>query len=149
MSRRYRFLGVIISLLILFGLMGSAPVTQASTINSARTFNGFLNLAHVADTVSFLSDRQPVPKEQYFIGTTPILFLPGTIIANATSSQGAIVTYIVNASDPDNPPYQLTITCIPPSGSFFPIDTTVVHCTASDPAGNSTNGSFQVTVRHR
>jgi hypothetical protein len=226
---RHRFPGVILSLLILFGLVGPLPVAHASTINDARTFSGSRNVAHVAYTVSLLPDGQLASEEQYFpgaapvlslpgtimvdatsslgaavtyfvsatdpdnpaslptitctpssgstfpIGTTavlctasdafgttsgsflvivvdrtpPVLSLPGTIMANATGPQGAVVTYIVNASDPVTPAYQLTITCIPPSGSTFPIGTTTVLCTASDPAGNSTSGSFQVTVLNR
>jgi len=149
MSRRHRFLAVIISLLILFGLVGPVPVAQASTINSARTFNSSLNVASVTDTVSFPSDGQLVSKEQYFPGAVPILFLPGTIMANATSSQGAIVIYTVNASDPDNPDGLPTVTCTPSSGSVFPIGATTVVCTASDASGNSASGIFSVIVVDR
>jgi len=56
------------------------------------------------------------------------------------------VSYTVTATDPDNSPSQLTINCSPASGSTFPIGTTTVNCTASDPSGNSSSGSFQVVV---
>lgn len=79
--------------------------------------------------------------------TPPVLTLPQTIITDATSPAGAVVTYQVSATDPDNPPDQLSIQCAPPSGSTFPIGTTTVNCTASDPAGNTTTGSFQVVVK--
>ncbi len=82
-------------------------------------------------------------------GTPPVLYLPGTITTNATSPQGAVVTYLINASDPDNLPYQITINCTPPSGNTFPIGSTNVLCTASDPAGNTGSGSFQVIVLNR
>jgi hypothetical protein len=78
--------------------------------------------------------------------TPPNLNLPGTITVNATSSNGATVSYDVNAWDPDNPPSDLTVSCSPASGSVFPIGTTTVNCTASDPAGNTATGSFQVGV---
>ena len=77
----------------------------------------------------------------------PSLQLPSSpVTANATSPQGAAVTYTVTATDPVYPSHQLTINCTPASGSTFPIGTTTVNCTASDPAGNSTSGSFQVVV---
>jgi HYR domain-containing protein/galactose oxidase-like protein/FIMAH domain-containing protein len=78
--------------------------------------------------------------------TAPTLSLPGTITVNATSPSGAVVTYTVSASDPDDPASQLTIHCTPASGSTFPIGTTTVNCTANDPSGNTASGSFQVVV---
>ena len=53
-------------------------------------------------------------------------------MTDATSPQGAVVSYTVRATDPDNAPSQLTITCAPASGSTFAIGTTTVNCTASD-----------------
>ncbi len=79
--------------------------------------------------------------------TPPVLRLPGTVTADATSPQGAHVTYAVRATDPDNVPDQLTVSCTPRSGSLFPIGTTTVTCQASDPAGNTTTGAFQVVVK--
>ena len=79
--------------------------------------------------------------------TPPVLQLPGTLTVDATSPQGAVITYAVSATDPDNPPSQLTISCLPATGSTFPIDTTTVLCSASDPAGNTATGSFQVVVK--
>jgi hypothetical protein len=78
--------------------------------------------------------------------TAPTLSLPATITVTATSPSGAVATYTVTATDPDNASSQLTISCTPASGSTFAIGTTTVNCTASDPAGNSTSGSFQVVV---
>ncbi|MBS1790357.1 MAG: NF038122 family metalloprotease [Acidobacteria bacterium] len=39
-----------------------------------------------------------------------------------------------------------TVTCVPPSGSSFPLGTTLVTCTASDTSGNMAECSFTVTV---
>ena len=42
----------------------------------------------------------------------------------------------------------LTITCVPPSGSFFPVGTNTVFCTATNTAGQVSNAcSFEVTVQ--
>jgi hypothetical protein len=85
--------------------------------------------------------------EQASDTTAPVLSLPGTITVNATSSAGAAVSYTVSATDPDNAPNELTISCAPPSGSTFAIGTTTVNCSASDPANNTATGSFQVVVQ--
>ena len=39
-----------------------------------------------------------------------------------------------------------TVSCVPASGSTFPIGTSTVLCTASDAAGNTATRSFTVTV---
>jgi hypothetical protein len=78
--------------------------------------------------------------------TAPTLSLPANITAVATSASGAVVTYAVSATDPDNDTATLTISCSPPSGSTFPAGVTTVTCTATDPAGNPSTGSFQIAV---
>jgi hypothetical protein len=85
--------------------------------------------------------------------TPPVLTVPANIKVNATSPAGAVVTYTVTATDPDNPPSDITIVCTPASGSTFPINsngtskTTTVTCNAHDPAGNNAAPkSFTVTV---
>lgn len=79
--------------------------------------------------------------------TAPTLQLPNTITMDATGEQGAYVSYTVTATDPDNPSNQLSISCSPASGSQFPIGNTTVNCSASDPAGNSSSGTFSVVVQ--
>jgi len=74
----------------------------------------------------------------------PALALPANITADATSPAGAIVSYAATATDGSG--VSPTLTCAPASGSTFPIGTTTVNCTASDAAGNSSSGSFTVTV---
>ena len=41
----------------------------------------------------------------------------------------------------------LPVTCLPPSGSSFPVGTTTVVCCAADAAGNTNCCSFDVTVQ--
>ena len=64
---------------------------------------------------------------------------------NATSPAGATVVYSASASDLVDP--SPTLSCVPPSGSVFPIGTTTVNCTATDDRGNSAAGSFTVRVK--
>lgn len=86
------------------------------------------------------------PDNEALDTTPPILTLSGNLTVDATSPAGAVVTYNVTATDPDNSPSSLTLTCAPASGSTFPIGTTTVNCSAADPAGNQAAGSFTVTV---
>ena len=145
--RRNYFFGVIISLLMLLGPVGPIHLAHASTTNGTRTLTESLNVARAAHTVPLMPyDQVLASMEQYIPGTTPVLYLPSNITVDATGPLGAIVTYTVNASDPDNPASLPTVNCTPPSGSTFPIGTTTVLCTASDAFGNSTSGSFLVII---
>src|SRR4029079_6850079 len=66
----------------------------------------------------------------------------------ATGPSGAAVSYAVTASDPDDAPAQITLTCAPASGSTFALGTTTVTCNAHDAAGNNAGPeTFSVTVR--
>jgi hypothetical protein len=76
--------------------------------------------------------------------TVPAITVPSSVTREATSGQGAIVSYTVSASDLVDG--QVSVTCAPSSGSTFPIGTTTVTCTATDNAGNTSHGSFDVVV---
>ena len=64
------------------------------------------------------------------------------IVAMQVASVG--VTYTASATDAVSGP--APITCTPPSGSIFPVGTTIVTCTATDLVGNPGSGTFTVTV---
>ncbi len=90
---------------------------------------------------------QPDARQVTLLDKSPPVFsgVPGPITVEATSSEGAVVTYtpptaidVVSGSVP--------VTCEPPSGSLFPLGSTTVTCTASDGSGNSASESFSVTV---
>jgi hypothetical protein len=73
--------------------------------------------------------------------------MPSNITTNATSPQGAVVTYTLpTVVDEDNP--LPPVNCSPASGSTFAIGTTTVTCTAtdSDDTPSSVSQSFSVTV---
>src|SRR5262249_47082195 len=75
----------------------------------------------------------------------PVLHLPDPITVDATSPAGAIVAYTATATDNEDPDPSLS--CVPASGSTFPIGDTTVNCTATDVSGNATSGSFTVHVK--
>jgi hypothetical protein len=79
-----------------------------------------------------------------FDGSGPVLNIPHGITAEATSADGAIVTWSASANDAIDGP--VAITCTPASGSQFPLGATFVSCSASDSLGQETNGTFFVTV---
>jgi len=76
--------------------------------------------------------------------TPPVLSLPSNMTVPAVDASGAPVNFDASATDLVDE--QVPVTCIPASGSNFPLGTTTVTCTATDSHGNSSSGSFDVTV---
>jgi hypothetical protein len=76
--------------------------------------------------------------------TPPEITCPGNITVDLATLSGAPVSFVVTAVD--NCTTAPQVTCVPASGSTFPIGTTSVACTAVDLAGNSSSCLFQVTV---
>ena len=77
--------------------------------------------------------------------TAPSLTLPADKTAEATGPSGAEVNFTATADDAVTG--SRPVTCSPDSGSTFPLGTTTVDCSANDGSGNSTSGSFKVTVQ--
>ena len=75
----------------------------------------------------------------------PTLTLPPGQTVEATFSDGAPVTYTATATDAQDG--TLTPSCIPASGSVFPLGTTPVNCSVTDSGGLTAAGSFTVTVQ--
>ncbi|MEN3331059.1 MAG: hypothetical protein V7641_424 [Blastocatellia bacterium] len=64
--------------------------------------------------------------------------------SNDADQCGAVINY--PAPTADNACSELTVSCSPASGSFFPIGLTNVLCTATDASGITTTCSFKVTI---
>jgi hypothetical protein len=75
--------------------------------------------------------------------TPPTITCSSNITANATSPNGAVVSYTAGAADPCG---IASLDCVPPPGSTFLIGATTVTCRAIDTMGNSNSCSFTVTV---
>lgn len=76
--------------------------------------------------------------------------LSGTRSKTVRASKGAKrvrVTYNVTARDAVDG--RAPVTCVPRSGSRFPIGRTVVRCSATDSSANTSTARFIVTVRPR
>ena len=76
--------------------------------------------------------------------TPPVLTLPSPITSSSTGPSGAVVTFTVTATDPDDA--ASPVQCNPASGSTFPIGTTTVTCISTDTHSNTGTASFTVTI---
>lgn len=73
---------------------------------------------------------------------------PPDVTAEATSSAGATVSYTVPSATDDGGANTPTVSCNPDTGSTFPLGTTPVTCTATDPVDSTqATVSFNVTVQ--
>ena len=77
--------------------------------------------------------------------TAPDLSLPANKTAEATGPRGAQVSFTATSSDLVDG--SVAPVCAPASGDTFPLGTTTVNCSATDRAGNKSEGSFNVTVQ--
>ncbi|MGH9144419.1 MAG: HYR domain-containing protein, partial [Vicinamibacterales bacterium] len=73
----------------------------------------------------------------------PVLNLED-LTREATGPGGASVIFVATAVDNIDGP--VPVTCVPASGSTFPLGTRPVDCSATDAAGNTATGRFNVTV---
>ena len=77
--------------------------------------------------------------------TPPNVTVPADITGEATSGNGAAVSF--SSSAQDNVDGSLPTTCSPSSGSTFPLGATTVTCHATDAHGNTGTDTFKVTIR--
>src|SRR5438094_541549 len=75
--------------------------------------------------------------------TPPALTLPANASTNATSSRGAVVSFIAVATDDVAP---TSLVCVPASGASFPVGRTTISCSATDAASHVTTATFVITV---
>ncbi|MDD5569067.1 MAG: DUF5011 domain-containing protein, partial [Candidatus Pacebacteria bacterium] len=101
------------------------------TCNAADTSG---NLATSTFTVT-VQDSAPV-----ITGT------PADMVVEATSASGATVEYIAPTAN-DAIDGLVTVTCVPASGSTFPIGDTTVTCSATDSGAHTATSTFTVTVQ--
>jgi len=77
--------------------------------------------------------------------TAPTVSLSGTTVhTNDPNATGATVNYSVSVHDNCDPSPK--VVCTPPPGSWFPVGTSMVTCTATDACGNTESYTFTVEV---
>ncbi|HUR57858.1 MAG TPA: HYR domain-containing protein [Opitutaceae bacterium] len=106
--------------------LGTTPVIVTAKDRAGNTTTGSFTVT-VEDTIA------------------PAITVPANVTAEATSSNGATVTY-ANATATDAVGVT-SLTYSAASGSTFAVGTTAVTVTARDRAGHATTESFTVTVR--
>lgn len=74
----------------------------------------------------------------------PVMRLPDGLSLPASSRSGAEVSFEASAVDVVDG--AVPVNCTPAPGAAFPIGTTTVNCTVTDKAGNTSRGSFEVSV---
>jgi len=100
----------------------------------------------VACTATDAAGRVATKDFQVTVTNVPPQVIQANIVATATSSLGAVVTFAPQVIDPSDP--NPVVTCVPASGSRFPMGATPVRCTAVNRLGLMGTVTFTVTVRH-
>ena len=119
------------------GIASSTGCTTSTTTTDGASFTKTCTATSAGGTatksVTFKRDA-----------TNPLLNLPANLTVGATSAAGANVSY--SASGADASSGVASISCVPQSGSLFPIGVSTVSCTAKDNAGNTSSAGFTVSV---
>ncbi len=120
---------------------GNVPVVCSPP--SGSTFGNGVTIVTCTATDARSNSRSAQIKVTVVGAGVPLLVLPDTIVAEATSPAGAVVTYEATALGGE------TVTCNPASGSTFALNApqpTVVTCSATNSFGTAT-GTFDVHVQ--
>ena len=126
------------------GLSSGIPPTLSSfSVNVA----GGASFDVVVFNTNPTGDGNPYQLTVVGFDTCPVpacmLTCPANItVSNALNQCGAAVIY----PTPTTSGFCSTVTCVPPSGAFFPVGTTTVTCTGTSPGNPNATCSFTVTV---
>ena len=128
-----------------------ATATDLADLNPAASYSqpsGFFPLGTTVVTATAIDAAGNATTGSFNVSvvdtTPPVLSVPANMTVEATGPAGAAVTLptvtVTDAADPSP-----LLTYQPPSGSF-PLGTTLVTATATDSSGNTSSGTFSVTV---
>ncbi len=118
----------------------SFPIVPFNLLTTGPT-NRQLSLGPAANVTIFIA-FEPCA----VTNTPPTLVVPTDFTVEATSSAGALVNYVVTATDLEDEDLTAGVSCTPASGSTFPLGETTVGCTVTDAGGLETTASFKITV---
>lgn len=118
------------------------------TVTSAPASGSFFNIGTtlVTSTSSGQSCSFFVTVNPYQDTQDPSITCPADITVDESSSSANSATVNYPAPTASDDSGSVEVNCDPPSGSQFPVGTTSVQCTATDPSGNTVSCSFNVTV---
>jgi len=116
-----------------FALIPNAPGAVTAAIPGAL----FTDLAGNVNVPSAVFTRT-------FTWGPPVVTTSGDVAVEATSPNGAVATF--NSSAVDAGGGSTDVTCVPQSGSTFPMGTTTVTCSSTDRYNNTGSRSFWVKV---
>src|SRR5205823_353127 len=120
---------------------GTATVSGCDLLLAGYTLLGILQDGTVLNMPVLVS----APGQLVLNSAATQIICPANQTALATSAAGGVVTYHAPAvANTCGSP--VTVTCVPASGSIFPIGDTLVTCTATDVLGKSSSCQFTVTV---
>jgi hypothetical protein len=116
-----------------FALIPSAPGAVTAAIPGAL----FTDLAGNVNVPSAVFTRT-------FAWSPPVVTTSGDVTVEATSPNGAVATFTSSAADAGG--RATYVTCVPQSGSTFPMGTTTVTCSSTDRYNYTGSRSFPVKV---
>jgi hypothetical protein len=116
-----------------FALIPSAPGAVTAAIPGAL----FTDLAGNVNAPSAVFTRT-------FAWSPPVVTTSGDVTVEATSPNGAVATFTSSAADAGGG--STYVTCVPQSGSTFPMGTTTVTCSSKDRYNDTGSRSFPVKV---
>jgi uncharacterized repeat protein (TIGR01451 family) len=119
---------------------GYALIRGCNLHQVGTTLSGILEDGTVIDTTLIV--YPPAAYDLY--SDTAHITCPANQTVPATSAAGAVVNYPPPTISHNCGPVQ--VTCVPTSGSTFPVGTTPVTCTVTDLPSNSSSCNFTVTV---
>jgi hypothetical protein len=124
----------------------AAQFSAGSEAEGYDLFGNSVALSERSAIVGVPADLQDYSRAHiYDAPALPFDFVaPSNIAVEATSAQGAVVTFTASATTQNG--IQLPVQFNIPSGSLFPVGTTTVYAWAVDSAGNTATRTFTVTV---
>jgi hypothetical protein len=135
-----------------FAILAQPPSTLSSSSGPATFTVRFAPLAGGPHTATLTIANNDSDEGNFAVtlaataNSIPVLTLPTSpVVAEATSSAGAAVTFPASATDVEDGALVPSLSL--PSGSIFPIGDTIVTAAVNDSNGASAAGSFIVRVR--
>jgi hypothetical protein len=116
----------------------TTPLPIVSTVSVVGVNGAFL----AADGIERGSPGRIVTPDT----AAPVLTAPDMITSTTTDATGIVITFEVTALDDVDG--VTPVTCVPASGTKFPVGVTTVTCSSTDAAGNTGTDTFNVTVTH-